>query len=148
MTEPALIPSFLHTDFGGIKKTDKAKVKKSIDHTYLTGDIDKYYEQTYPEDHRWDYVIHNTSKHRIAFFEIHEASTSGFSEVKKKYLWLKDMIRVKASELNYYKNKPDLEFYWIWTDKNKFKNPNTPQYKEWKTSKEIKHIKLQDSLNI
>jgi hypothetical protein len=140
-------PDFLANGLDGILAKDRYKFKIKRTHNYLSFNIDHYFERSCSGECRWDYVIHNLNTTYIAFVEIHEAKTTGIDEVMRKYQWLKMMIRVRESELKYYKNKTMVEFYWLWTDKNKI-NPNTPQYKHFRTSKDYKHIKLQGDLSI
>jgi len=126
---------------------DRQKVHIQQHQEYQSFFIDEYYRVQYPNDNRWDYVVHNNTQNRYVFIEVHPATTTGVTEVCRKYNWLRDMITVRISELNWYNNIRTLEYYWLWTDNNKL-NKNAPQYKSLKTHHDYRNIKLRKDVSI
>jgi hypothetical protein len=141
-------PPFLKEKDMGLDKHGRRYIKiVSKDNDIKSGFIDDYYKKTYPDKHRWDYLLQDNTLFQVYFAEVHEATSSGCSEVMAKYDWLLDMITHDGSDLFAYNKVKDKTYWWIRPGKNKL-NPNQAAVKRYKSSRKYRQIRLVIKLDV
>ncbi|MBL7999488.1 MAG: hypothetical protein JNL32_12735 [Candidatus Kapabacteria bacterium] len=102
-----------------VKVVNNSLIKGSVD-------IDTCTAHTYPNAHRWDYVIGYKSS--VIFVEVHSAHTSEVSRVLDKLKWLKQWLNSSAPDL---KKLADTKQPYVWIQSKDFKILRTSiQYRQ------------------
>ncbi|MEK6544664.1 MAG: hypothetical protein AABZ44_09550 [Elusimicrobiota bacterium] len=111
------IGGFFKVGLKGVKGEHRAKlVKKSGCRWQGSINLDESLARLYSVESRWDYAVgfHPANQRdRVAFVEIHPASTGHVSEVLRKKVWLLSWLARKAPQLNGMSREG---FFWVSTD--------------------------------
>jgi hypothetical protein len=107
----------------------KGKIRASDSRSILgSSNIDKDCLATYPNAHRWDYVVgYVLSKTMVAhFIEVHSAVSSQVSVMRRKLDWLEAYLNRDANRAL---GRIAREYHWVAS--GRFKIPkNSPQYRQ------------------
>lgn len=91
-----------------LKATERKLVQlRNPRNCHGSADIDSSLRRSYPNDHRWDYVLVHGEK--LHYVEVHPAHTSEVQTIQNKQAWLKKWLKqAKLGQL-----KVQAQFHWI-----------------------------------
>lgn len=117
-----------------LRNSDKNKItcKPSWEISHSV-DLDAHAREQYPQENRWDYGIAlvKNKEERVVWIEVHPASTTEISCMRKKRDWLRKWLSTKARDL--YKITGNIlnEYNCFWVATNGIHiPPHTRQYKQ------------------